>query len=135
MTRAPFLLVALLASTLAAPLDPSKIKDKVVIKLGENLTVQFELRGDSLKKPKVVAHPDPKLPSMTLDFNKHGENLMLHIQNPFPQSLRMRCLMRLRGQKGYVETNILSIPAKLGDFEGWRDPIKELVLFEFRLSK
>jgi len=135
MTRTPFLVVALLASTLAATLDPSKIEDKVAIKLGEKLTVQFEVQGDSLKKPKIVEQPDPKRLSMTLDFDKHGENLMLHIQNPFPQTLRMRCLMRLKGQEGYFETSILSIPAKLGDFEGWRDPIEELVLFDFKLSK
>jgi hypothetical protein len=135
MTRAPFLVLVLLASTLAATLDPSKIEDKVVIKLGEKLIVQFEVQADSLKKPKIVEQPDPKRPSITLDFDKHGETSMLHIQNPFPQSLRVRCLMRLKGQEGYVETNILSVPAKLGDFEGWRDPIEELILFDFQLSK
>jgi hypothetical protein len=135
MKYAPFLIVALSASTLAATLDPSKIEDKVDIKLGEKLTVQFEVQGHSLKKPKIVERPDPKRPNLTLDFGKHGEDLILHIQNPFPQSLQMRCLMRLKGQQGYVETNILSIPAKVGDFEGWRDPIEELVLFDFRLSK
>lgn len=135
MTRAPLLVIALAASALAATLDPSKIEDKVAIKLGEKLIVQFEAQGDSLKRPKIVEQPDPKQPGVTLDFDKQGENLVLHVQNPFSQTLRMRCLMRLKGQEGYVETSILPIPAKLGDFEAWRDPIEELVLFDFKLTK
>ena len=56
-----------------------------------------------------------------------------HIQNGFPRTLRFRCLRRLKGQQTYSETSILAIPAKLGDFESWREPIEKLVLFDFKL--
>jgi hypothetical protein len=129
------ILLSPMSGIAAPPLDPSKIDDKVTITLGQKLTVQFEARGDSLKAPKIVEQPDQKQPSVTLDFDKHDETLMLHIKNGFPQTLRVRCVMRLKGEKTYSETSIVPIPAGLGDFEGWRDPIEELVLFDFRLSK
>jgi hypothetical protein len=121
-------------ATAAPPLDPSKIDDKVTITLGQKLTVQFQAQGDSLKTPKIVEQTDQKQPSVILDFDKHDETLILHIKNGFAQTLRVRCLMRLKWQKAFSETSILSIPAGLGDFESWRDPIEELVLFDFKLS-
>ena len=98
------------------------------------MTVQFQAKGGSLNAPKIVEHPDQKQPSVTLDFDKHDATLALHIKNDFPHTLRVRCLMRLKGRKTYSETSIVPIPAGRGDFEFWRDPIEELVLFDFRLS-
>jgi hypothetical protein len=136
MTRILILVIALLTTpALAQTLDPSKIDDKVAIKVGERLTIQFQTQGESLKMPKIVEQPDPKRPSMTLDFSKHDQMVMLHIKNGFSQTLRMRCLMRLTGRDGYVETSIVPIPAGLGDFEGWQDPVEEVVLFDFKLEK
>ena len=136
MTRTLIIVIALLTTpALAQTLDPSKIDDKVAIKVGERLTIQFQTQGESLKMPKIVEQPDPKRPSMTLDFSKRDQMIMLHIKNGFSQTLRMRCLMRLTGRDGYVETSIVPIPAGLGDFEGWQDPVEEVVLFDFRLEK
>ena len=119
----------------APPLDPSKIDDKVTITLGQTLTLQFQAQGDSLKTPKIVEQADQKQPSVTLDFDKHDDMLILHIKNGFSRTLRVRCLMHLKAQQAYAETSILPIPAGLGDFESWRDPIEELILFDFKLTK
>jgi hypothetical protein len=119
----------------AETLEPSRIEDKIAIKLGQKLTIQFQTQGHELKLPKVVQQPDPKRPTVTLDFNRHGQNLILHIHNGFSHTLGMRCLMRLTRQREYHETGILPVPALLSDFEGWRDPIEELVLFDFKLAK
>jgi hypothetical protein len=136
MARALFLLVAIVAvPALAETPDPSKVDDKVAIKVGEKLTVQLQAQGESLKMPKIVEQPDPKRPTIILDFIKRDQMVVLHIKNGFSQTLRMRCLMRFTGRDGYVETSILPIPAGLGDYEGWQDPIEEVILFDFKLGK
>jgi hypothetical protein len=118
----------------AEPHQPAKLKDKVTVKPGQNLTIQFQAQGDSLKGPKTVKQPDPKQPSVALDLSQSGENVILHIKNGFRLTLRVRCLMRLKGQPTFRETSIIPIPAGLGDFESWRDPIEQLVLFDFKLQ-
>jgi len=123
---------ALLFTLHAIAAEPAKLEDKVTIKLGQKLTIQFQ--GDSLKAPKVVEQPDPKKPSVALDLSRNGENVILHVKNGFRRTLRVRCLMRLKGQQTYRETSIIPIPAGLGDFESWRDPIEQLVLFDFKLQ-
>jgi hypothetical protein len=76
----------------------------------------------------------PKQPGISLEFSAQGGMNILHIKNGFRQTLRLRCLMCRKGQRTYLETNVLPIPAGLGDFESWPDPIEELVLFDFKLG-
>jgi hypothetical protein len=126
--------VALLFTLHAIQAEPPKPEDKITIKLGQKLTIQFQAQGDSLKAAKIVKQPDPKRPSVALDLSQSGENVILHIKNGFRRTLRVRCLMRLKGQPTYRETSVIPIPAGLGDFESWRDPIEQLVLFDFKLQ-
>jgi hypothetical protein len=123
-------------SAIAAPSgDAATVNDKVTITPGKKFAVRFQIVGDTLKSPKIVKELDPKQPGIVLDFSRQGRMFMLHIRNGFSQTLRIRCLMRLKGRQTYSETSIVPIPAGLGDFEGWPDPIEELVLFDFKLGR
>jgi hypothetical protein len=120
----------------AAPdktIDPSALKDKVTIGLGKKLAVQFQRDGDSLSRPKVVEKLTDDPPTLSLDFRKQGDNLMLVSKNPFRKDLKFRAGARLKGHKEYFETSIVPVKAGLLGFELWQDPIEELVLFDFKL--
>src|SRR6266436_834422 len=119
------LIVALLyiSSTMAAPPpDAPTLNDKVAIAPEKTFAVQFQKAGDTLKSPKIVKELGPKQPGVSLDFSAQGGMYTLHIKNGFSQTLRVRCLMRLKGRRTYSETSIVPIPAGLGDFEAWREP-------------
>ncbi len=128
-------LVALVA-TAAAPdgaIDPTTIKGKVTIEPGKKLAVRFEQQGDQISHPKVVEKVSDSPPTITLEFLKKDDNLILATKNPFPKDLMFRALARHKGRKEYVETSIAPVKAGLLGLELWQEPIEELVLFEFRL--
>ena len=123
-------------SAIAAPSpDAATVSDKVAITPGKKFAVEFQKEGGTLKSPKIIKELDPKQPGVTLDFSTQGGMSMLHIKNGFSQTLRIRCLMRIKGRRTYSETNIVPIPAGSGDFESWREPVDELVLFDFKLGR
>jgi len=115
-------------------IDPATLKDKVTIKLGKKLSVQFEQKGNALTHPEVVEKPTGKPPSPTFDFRKTDDNLILTTKNPFSKALKFRALARLKGHKDYFETSIVPVESGLFSAELWQDPIEELVLFDFKLS-
>jgi hypothetical protein len=132
----PLLLLAALATAAVADdkVDPAKLKDKVTITPGKKLLVQFNQEGDALSRPKTVAKPSEKPPTVSFEFLKQGDMLILATKNPFPKPLKFRALARLEGRKDYFETSIVPVRAGLSSFELWQDPIEELVLFDFKLS-
>lgn len=115
-------------------IDPATLTDKVTIKLGKKLLVQFEQKGKALTKPKEVEKAADQPPTLSLDFSKNGDNLMLITKNPFPKALKFRALARLKGHKDYFETSVVPVESKLFSAELWQDPIEELVLFDFKLQ-
>ena len=138
MTIARYALVSLVAAATAVAaqdraVDPATLKDKVTIGIGKKLAVQFEPKGDALTSPKVVAKPADKPPTVSVDFHKQGDMLILVTKNPFKRDLKFRALARLEGRKDYFETSIVPVPAGLFSAELWGDPIEELVLFDFKL--
>jgi hypothetical protein len=138
MWRKLFLSLLALATTMTAlaadkEIDPTKLKDKVTIALGKKSAVQFQRKGNKLSAPKVVEKATDDPPTLTFDFRKQDDNLMLMSKNPFKKDLKFRAAMRLKGQKEYIETSIVPVRAELLSFEVWGDPIEELVLFDFSL--
>jgi hypothetical protein len=138
MTRClAILLLAPIPAAVAAPdekVDPAKLQDKVTVRLGSNILVQFEQKGSKLSNPKVVEKPDGKSPAPSFQFSKMGDNLMLVTKNPYTKDLRFRAAARLKGQKDYFETSIVPVKSGLFGIELWGDPIEELVLFDFELT-
>jgi hypothetical protein len=118
--------------------DLAPIKDKVVIKPSQKINVQFSREGDSLAAPKIVAtekdRPDAKAEVVRFDFSQKGKDLMLSTQNPFAKSLLFRAALKHKGREAHVETTIVPVRAGLFSIEMWREPIEELVLFDFRLE-
>jgi hypothetical protein len=130
------LLLVPISAAVAAPddkVEPAKLQDKVTIRLGSSLLVQFEQKGSKLFNPNVVEKPDDKSPTPSFHFRQMGDNLMLVTKNPFPKDLRFRAAARLKGQKTYFETSIVPVKSGLFGVELWGDPIEELVLFDFEL--
>jgi hypothetical protein len=129
-----FLMAAVLMATVPdKEIDPATLQDKVMISVGKELAVQFQQDGDSLSHPKVVEKPTDAPPTLSLDFRKQGDNLILTTKNPFRNDLKFRAAARLKDRKEYFETSIVPVKAGLLSFELWRDPIEELVLFDFEL--
>lgn len=122
------------------PVDVAPIKDKVVIKPDQEFQVQFARQGDVLSAPKVLeapkdgAAPEAKAEAVHFDFSKEGDNLTLATRNPYPKNLIFRAAIKHKGRKGYVETSIVPVRAGIFGIEMWRDPIEELVLFDFKLE-
>ena len=133
-------LLLIMAASMSATLllaeapNPATLKDKINIVLGDKAVVQFHVEGDVLNQPKVVTKPDSKTPTVTFDFSKQDNILILATKNPFPKTLKFRVMMRMKGRTNYVETNILPIMAGLSSYESWGDPIEDLILFDFKLS-
>jgi hypothetical protein len=125
--------VATAAAPPDKPVDPSTIKDKVTIKLGQKLAVQFEQQGDALSRPRGVEKAADKPPTVTFDFRKQNDMLFLITRNPFAKDMKFRALARHEGRKDYLETSIVPVKAGLLSFELWQEPIEELVLFDFKL--
>jgi hypothetical protein len=114
--------------------DPATLKDVVNIKLGDKAAVQFQVDGNKLSQPKVVANPDSKNPTVTFDFSDQGKILILSTKNSFSKTLNFRALMRFKGRSKYVETSIIPVRAGISSFESWTDPIDDLILFDFKLT-
>ncbi len=131
----PCLLVLVALGAAGDAPDPSKIKDKVTIAEGKTLLVQFEQKGDTISKPKVVEQADDKVPTPRFEFLSQNGNLMLTTKNPFPKDLKFRALARIKGRKTYFETSIVPVRSGLLGMELWPDPIEELILFDFKLEK
>ena len=128
------LISAILTATPAdEKIDPAKLKEKVSITLGKKLEIQFEQSGDALTHPKIVEEASDKTPTVSIEFLKQGDNLILATKNPYPKNMKFRAAMRLKGRTDFRETTIVPVVAKLFSFEAWQDPIEELVLFEYKL--
>jgi hypothetical protein len=116
------------------PPDPSELKDKVVIKLGESKKIMFHTQGDQLNEPKVTPQSDEKQPVVSLEFKLNEGVRMLTIQNGFSRGLRFRCLARLDGRTEYVESVTHPLFPNFFSTEAFGDPVEELILFEFTLT-
>ena len=120
-------------------IDPGLIKDKVTIKPGQEVRVRFTRNGDAISAPKVVDAPkneakaDAKAELVHFDFSKKGEDLTLTTQNPFSKNFVFRAAARYKGRTDYLETSIVPVHAGIFGIEMWRDPIEELLLFDFKL--
>lgn len=112
----------------------AKIKDKIVVKIGHKANAQFEVRGDELIEPKVGSAGTRKPNSVWLDFREDKQGRILFVSHSFPRSMQARCLARLKGYDTYFETDILPVPVKTINPEIWKEPIEELVLFDFKLT-
>ncbi|WP_074308618.1 hypothetical protein [Singulisphaera sp. GP187] len=132
----PVFLCAAVTTAVAAPnpvVDPSTLQDKVTVAVGKTIAVQFELKGNELTRPKTVEKVANKPPTLSLDFRKQGDMLILTTKNPFTKELKFRALARLKDRKAYFETSIVPVKAGLLSLELWQDPIEELILFDFTL--
>jgi hypothetical protein len=127
-------IIASMKGAAPKPLDPAQIKEKVTIKLDQKIDIQFSHKGGAISGPKVVEKPQAGSPTVHVEFSKRDDNLMLVTQNPFPKSLAFRALARYEGRKSYIETSIVPVGAGIFGVELWRDPIEELVLFDFKLA-
>jgi hypothetical protein len=115
--------------------DPTSIKDKVTIRLGQKIDVRFEYKRATLSNPKIVDAPKDQASTVHIEFNlfnNQADQLMLLSQNPFSKDLSFRAIARHKGLKNYVETSIIPVRAGHMGFELWREPIEELVLFDFK---
>ncbi|HEY2154657.1 MAG TPA: hypothetical protein VGH33_03440, partial [Isosphaeraceae bacterium] len=113
--------------------DPAQIKDKVTIKLGQKIDIQFTQKDGAISAPNVIEKPPAGVPTVHAEFLRQDDNLMLMTQNPFSKNMAFRALARHKGRKAYVETSIVPVGAGISGLELWRDPIEELVLFDFKL--
>jgi tetratricopeptide (TPR) repeat protein len=118
--------------------NQNNFSSKLVVKLGEKVAGRFEINSGGLAGPKIV-HADGEQPQeapdcVWLDFRKDERGYILFIWHSLSKTLEARCLARLKGYDTYFETDILPIPVKVVSPEIWKEPIEELVLFDFKLT-
>jgi tetratricopeptide (TPR) repeat protein len=114
------------------------IQNKLTIKFGQKLAGQFQVKDRELTDPKIV-NADGQKPEKTpnclwLDFREDKRGRVLFLWHSFPQTMQAKCLARLKGYDTYFETDILPVPVKAVSPEIWKEPIEELVLFDFKLT-
>jgi hypothetical protein len=132
-----FFLLAYSATAWSVPMarpHPSTLKDKVAIKLGEEMTVQFRQEGNTLSEPKIVKELESPAAALKLRFSKKEGILMLSVESLMEKTMRYRALARLHGKTNYFETSVVPVMAGKFSFESWQDTLEELVLFDFRLT-
>lgn len=120
-----------------AVLDLSNILDKIVIKPGQKIAVQFQNSDDHLSDPQIV-QADGQRPAKTsnclwLDFRRDQHGRVLFLWHSFKRTLRGKCLVRLKDYDTYCESDLASVPVKGVQPNAWEDPVEELVLFDFKL--
>jgi len=107
---------------------------KVAIKLGEKLTVHFDVDGETLTNPTATKGDRLGENSFILDYRLQKGRHVLFLQHSFSQVVRVRCLARLKNQDAYFDTDLLPVPAKTTNPELWTEEIEELVLFDFHFD-
>lgn len=154
-----FFFAVLLAEENPSSIDPSKIKDKLVLKLGDEFNIAFCRDGDRLThlaKPKeserrvVGGKVSAKAESAKVTFDTTSDSPFpppspdatrpfLMIQNNFKKDLTFRVLIRFKDEKEFTEISkdmkpILNEDTFLQcwDFE---TQIEEAILFDFKLSE
>ncbi|WP_395739149.1 hypothetical protein [Prosthecobacter sp.] len=126
---------AIVSAAPGDPIDPKTFKDTVSLPLGTQGTIQFKQEGAAITAATLVADPDGKLPGIRVDFKQQHEFLGLKVKNALTKALRYRAAIRLKGSKDFQETSLINpIMAGLLGYETWKDPIEELVLFDFKLT-
>jgi tetratricopeptide (TPR) repeat protein len=123
----------------APPFNVANLQNKVVIKLGQKLAVQFKVNGDQIIDPKIVhvdgQQPDRSPDCLWLDFRQDKRGRVMFLWHSFRGTMSAKCLARLKDYDTYFDTdNIRPIPIKVVSPELWKEPIEELVLFDFKLS-
>jgi hypothetical protein len=117
-------------------IDPTKLHDTVRIRVGEEVAVAFDQRGDRLLSPRRVKGAQ-KRPSVTLKFfvpPDHKNLLVLVVGSSYPRIVRYRAAARARGYRDFIETNMLPLNPNIPVYEGWSDPYEELILFDFHVT-
>ena len=144
---------AITAAAFAAPqkaASPDSIKDKVLIKLGEEVTVQFKAEGDRLIEPKKLENPDDNRGTVKIKLKTTDSTPVpvrgvatrpyLVVSNGFEKTLRFRALARLKGSKEFFEIAGAFDPVPAGEeslLKCWESGslVEEILLCEFTLSK
>ncbi|MCA1652348.1 MAG: hypothetical protein LC753_19500 [Acidobacteria bacterium] len=117
-------------------IDPTKLRDTVRIRLGQEFAVAFDERGDRLVNPR-RARGAQKRPAVTLKFfvpPDHKNLLVLIVGSSYPRIVRYRAAARAKGHRDFIETNMLPLNPNVPVYEGWNDPWEELILFDFHLT-
>ena len=143
--------IAIAAEAIAAPqkaIDPQTIKEKVSIRIGQELHIKFAADGDRLLHPKSVkpALDDKATVGIKLDvtdstpFRVHGvaTRPFLVVSNGFERTLNYRALARLKGSKEFFEVDWAGGPAEPGEHATrcWMSGslVEEVVLYQFSLA-
>lgn len=139
------------AVAVAAPqraIDVDTIKDKVSIRLGQELHVKFAAGGDRLLHPRSVERAgDDKA---TVEIKLHvteatpvpvrgvATRPFLVVSNGFARTLHYRALARLKGSKEFFEISKAVEPIAPGEqsMKCWASGslVEEVVLYQFALS-
>ena len=116
------------------------VKEKVLqIYPGEKLYIEVEIEKKEIISMKVVKENLNPEKTIEIEFiqnvkDKKSETMMLHITNPFKKDLEYKAMMFIVGHDKWINTNVLSIKAKLEAYEIWTDVVITLVLTEWKLK-
>jgi hypothetical protein len=128
--------------------DIGAIKDKVNIRLGQELRIQFEADGDRLRHPKRVEQAGDGKATIQIKLQVTDATPVpargvptrpfLVVSNGFEKPLRYRALARLKGSREYFQISAGAEPVDPGEqtLKCWESGslVEEVVLYQFALS-
>lgn len=112
------------------------VVDAVGISLGQKFAVAFDQRGDRLVNPRRVkrAQKDSVVTPWFFTPKEHKGLLVLVVGSSYPRVVRYRAAARGKGRRDFYETNMLPLNPNIPVYEGWSDPLEEIILFDFKLT-
>jgi hypothetical protein len=113
----------------------------VYLFVGDKFGVNVAVSGDEITGLTYVQNPDKA--DVGLEFTEQNLKgagrsevmMMLSINSKLKRPLFIDALMTVPMKNGIYNTDILPIPAGLGDFESWPHPIVQLVLWNSRFAQ
>ena len=106
----------------------------VIVLPGESFAVVFDLKNGQISNPRYAKTAPDGATAVSISFQGPDPNygMMLTVQNPFALPLRYEGFMDF-GDGDLQATTICTIFPKIAGIESWGDPIKRLVLKDFRV--
>jgi hypothetical protein len=127
-------LITLVGTAVAGSTRADVSGDTVVVKVGQQLFVQFTSEGDNLLTPKTVPDANGPDATVTIQVTQSGPSRTLLVTNGYARALGYRCKARKRGSRKEVELPVSSVRSGLQSVMTLGEPFDELVLFEFHLQ-
>jgi hypothetical protein len=127
-------IIMMLAATV--PRAQSEAPEHAVsIKVGSELSVTFVEDGNRLINPTISSDPAGTPSVVTVKLERSGAMRTLYVTNGFAKTLLCRARIHFARGKSQREMDMAAVGPQEQAVMSYRDPIEEILLFDFRLEE